>query len=390
MIWATSCLSKHHKKDGDELTSTEINKFLKYISKKNEDWQVQQAADAIRIYNFYARHNTKTAITETPEVKEQWRLVADEMKKMIRLKQLRPSTESTYLRWLRSFYLHTKGLSPLTLGSNHVKNFLTHIAVEKKVAKSTQNQAFNAILFFFKHVLEKDLDDIQDTVRSKRGRRLPVVLTREEIKSLFSHLDGLYSLMARLIYGGGLRLNEALNLRIKDVDFERNTVSIISGKGDKDRQTLLAQNVKKDLAEHIKHIRNLYESDRKNNVPGVELPNALERKYPNAGKEWPWQWLFPSKVLSKDPRSQIIRRWHMYPTTLQRHIKKAAHKAHFFKRITVHTLRHSFATHLIEDGYDIRTVQELLGHSSLRTTMIYTHVAMKNMLGVKSPLDSIT
>ena len=390
MIWAASCLSKNHKKDGEELTSGEINEFLKYISKKNEEWQVKQAADAIRIYNFYAKHNEKPDLIETPEVKEQWRLVADEMKKMIRLKQLRPTNEKTYLRWLRSFYLYTKGSSPLGLDSNHVKNFLTHIAVEKKVAKSTQNQAFNAILFFFKHVLEKDLDDIQDTVRSKRGRRLPVVLTREEIKSLFCHLDGLHSLVARLIYGGGLRLNEALNLRIKDIDFERNTIAVISGKGDKDRQTLLAQNVKQDLAEHIKQIRDLFESDRKNDIPGVELPNALERKYPNAGKEWPWQWLFPSIFLSKDPRNQIIRRWHIYPTTLQKHIRKAAFNANISKRITVHTLRHSFATHLIEDGYDIRTVQELLGHSSLRTTMIYTHVAMKNMLGVKSPLDSIT
>jgi len=251
------------------------------------------------------------------------------------------------------------------------------------------NQAFNAILFFFRHVLEKDIEDLQDVVRSKKRRRLPIVLTKSEINILFQNLDGIYLLMAQIIYGAGLRLRECVQLRIKDVDLDSGYINVIAGKGDKDRQTILPQRVKNDLQKHIDQIRPIYESDRKNNVPGVELPNALERKYPNAGKEWIWQWLFPAMSLSMDPKSIIIRRWHIYPSTLQKHMKKASMNGGISKRVTVHTLRHSFATHLIEDGCDIRTVQDLLGHSSLKTTMIYTHVANKNKLGVISPLDTV-
>jgi integron integrase len=214
-------------------------------------------------------------------------------------------------------------------------------------------------------------------------------LTKSEIERLLKNLDGVYLLMAQIIYGGGLRLNECVQLRIKDIDLERGYITIIAGKGDKDRQTILPSSMKDELNKHIQTIHSIYESDRSNDVPGVELPNALERKYPNAGKEWIWQWLFPARSLSMDPKSKIFRRWHIFPSTIQKHIKKASMKAGIAKRATVHTLRHSFATHLIEDGCDIRTVQDLLGHTSLKTTMIYTHVANKNKLGVKSPLDSI-
>lgn len=389
VAWLEKCLTSCKKNFGDELSSKEIQDFLKKLSKKKEDWQVQQAAEAIRIYQFFSKSKTEYNNKEPINNDDQWRFVANEMKTMLRLKQRALTTERTYLYWLRLFYRYLNGLSPFKLDSTHVKNFLSHLAVDRNLSKSTQNQAFNALLFFFRHVLEKGIDDLHDVVRSKSRRRLPVVLTKSEIERLLKHLDGVYLLMAQIIYGGGLRLKECIQLRIKDIDLESSYITIISGKGNKDRQTILPQLVKDDLRIHIDQIRSIYEMDRRNNVPGVELPNALERKYPNAGKEWIWQWLFPARSLSMDPKSEIIRRWHLFPTTLQRYIKKASIKAGISKRVTVHTLRHSFATHLIEDGCDIRTVQELLGHSSLKTTMIYTHVANKNKLGVKSPLDTI-
>jgi integron integrase len=244
-------------------------------------------------------------------------------------------------------------------------------------------------LFFFRHVLEKQINDLDDVVRSRRGRRLPVVLTQAEIAKLFAQLKGIYHLMAVIIYGGGLRLRECVSLRIKDVDLEKNLITVIGAKNDKDRKTILAQGIKDKLIKHIDRVKQLYEIDRLNDVPGVALPYALERKYPNAGKEWIWQWLFPSWHLSKDPRSKIIRRHHLYPSTLQRHLKSAALSAGIPKRVSVHILRHSFASHLLENGYDIRTIQDLLGHASLKTTMIYTHVTTKNKIGVNSPFDQL-
>lgn len=245
------------------------------------------------------------------------------------------------------------------------------------------------MLFFFRYVLEKDIDELNDVVRSPRSKRLPIVLTQSEVERLFVHLKGVYHLMAAVIYGGGLRLRECVKLRIKDIDLERNLISIIGAKGDKDRKTLLAVGIKDDLIKHIEKGRLLYGTDRKNNTPGVELPAALEHKYPNAGKERIWQWVFPASQLSTDPRTKIVRRHHIYPTTVQGHLKRAAISADLAKRVTVHTLRHSFATHLLEAGYDIRTIQELLGHTNLKTTMIYTHAAAKNTIGVKSPFDQL-
>ena len=264
---------------------------------------------------------------------------------------------------------------------------MTYLAVEQRVSASTQNQAFNAILFLFRHTLDKNIDDIADAVRAKRKVRLPVVLTRSEIARLLQKLQGTNQLMARTIYGCGLRLAECVKLRIKDIDFERNAITIRSGKGDKDRETVLPTSLKDDLSQHIEKVRLIFNKDRGNDVLGVMMPGALERKYPNAGKEWAWFWAFPSYKLSVDPKTGIVRRHHVYKGNLRKSIKAAGKAAEIPKRITVHTLRHSFATHLLEDGYDIRTIQDLLGHSDLRTTMIYTHVMSKNRYGVISPLD---
>ncbi len=264
---------------------------------------------------------------------------------------------------------------------------MTYLAVERKASVSTQNQAFNAILFLFRHVMDKKIDDISDAVRAKRNRRLPVVLTKTEIGRLFDQMSGINLLMAKVVYGCGLRLRECLRLRVKDIDFERDAVTIRSGKGDKDRETVLPESIKEKLREQLKKSRKIFENDRRKNVPAVQMPYAFERKSPNAGKEWAWFWVFPSARLSIDPQTKIVRRHHIFRSSLQKVIKQAGIKANITKRLTVHTLRHSFATHLLESGHDIRTIQDLLGHTDLNTTMIYTHVARKNRLGVKSPLD---
>lgn len=309
------------------------------------------------------------------------------MRKMLRLKHRSYRTEKTYMGWIRRFYRYLNGQTPYTLDSSHVKDFMTHLAVEKRIAASTQNQAFNAILFLFRHTLEKDIDDISDAVRAKTKTRLPVVLARPEIERLFQNMGGLNLLMARTIYGSGLRLAECVNLRIKDIDFERDAISVRSGKGDKDRETVLPRSLKSDFRKHLEKVRSVYDADRKTNAQGVMMPNALERKYPNAGKEWAWFWVFPSHKFSVDPITRVVRRHHLYRGNIQKAVKKAGAMAEIPKRITVHTLRHSFATHLLENGSDIRTIQDLLGHADLRTTMIYTHVASKNRHGVVSPLD---
>jgi integron integrase len=255
------------------------------------------------------------------------------------------------------------------------------------VSASTQNQALNAIVFLYRHVFDKNIEGEINAVRAKQKQRLPVVLTVKEVDKIVSGMSGLNRLMVRFIYGCGLRLQECLQLRIKDVDFEQGVVVIRSGKGDKDRRTVLPEAVREELAEHLTGIKVIYEKDRRGNLNSVQLPGALERKYPNAGKEWGWFWFFPAQTVSIDPRTNIVRRHHVHHDALQRAFKVAVMKAGITKQASVHTLRHSFATHLLENGYDIRTIQELLGHTNLQTTMIYTHVATKNILGVRSPLD---
>lgn len=287
------------------------------------------------------------------------------------------------------FQGYLAGKAPAEIGSSDVKRFLSHIAVEKKVSASTQNQAFSALLFFFRHVLDRDLADISEIVRASPRRRLPVVLSRQEIQRVFAHLQGVYLLMAKLIYGCGLRIQECADLRVKDIDFERGTLTVRSGKGDKDRVTVLPESLKMELQLHLAGARRIFDQDfRDGRAEGVALPDALERKYPNAGREWAWFWVFPAPAMSDDPRSGKHRRHHIHVSNLQRSFKEAARRAEIDRNASVHSLRHSFATHLLEKGYDIRTIQSLLGHSNLQTTMIYTHVAGRNLLGVISPLDT--
>jgi integron integrase len=269
-----------------------------------------------------------------------------------------------------------------------VTEFLTHLAVERKVSASTQNQALSALLFLYRHVLDRELGDL-DAVRAKQPKRLPVVLTRGEVLRVLERMDGVPRIVATLLYGSGLRLFEALRLRVKDLDFSFHQITVRSGKGNRDRVTMLPAVLEDPLREHLRRVRDVHEADRRDGVAGVPLPHALARKYPNASSEWVWQYVFPSTTLSPDRDTGELRRFHASPRTIQRAVKTAVREAGIAKRATCHTFRHSFATHLLIGGYDIRTVQELLGHRSVRTTMIYTHVLNRGGHGVQSPADAL-
>lgn len=311
----------------------------------------------------------------------------DQVRHALRVHHYSLRTEQAYVQWIRRYIFFHNKRHPRDMGADEIASFLSHLAVDKHVSASTQNQALSALLFLYKKVLNIEPDWVDDVVRAKRGKRLPVVLARETVTRLLSQIDDPYQLICWLMYGTGLRLYEALTLRVKDIDFDQNQIIVRAGKGNKDRVTVLPQRLGEPLRHQLHKSRGYYEEDRRNAAPGVYLPYALERKYPRAGTEWPWQWVFPANHHSKDPRSGIVRRHHIYEKGISRAIKKAAHRLSLSTNISSHTLRHCFATHLLEDGYDIRTVQELLGHKDVKTTMIYTHVMKKGAMGVQSPID---
>lgn len=384
--WVKQYRTYLRKNDSPSDTEAILASYLHLLAKRKEDWQVEQAREAIQLFAFFQGRND-SKLSPDQDTNSLWKSAASEMVRLLRLRRRSLSTERTYMSWLRSFYRYNHGMSPTQLTPEHLKNYLSHLAADRKVLASTQNQAFNAILFFYRFVIDCDIGNLGEVVRARRKKYLPVILSPSEINRLFQFMRGVNLLMAKVIYGSGLRLMECLNLRIKDVDFERRTILIRQSKGGKDRVTLLPNSIDETFKAQIEKSRRYFDRDRAGDISGVYLPEALERKYPNAGKEWPWHWVFPSYKLSTDPRTGIVRRHHLYPSNLQRHVKRAGREAKIPKRVTVHTLRHSFATHLLENGYDIRTIQQLLGHSSVKTTMIYTHVAGKNLMGVKSPLD---
>lgn len=384
--WVSSFYSYLNVPESTQFTNDQKKEFLAHLSRRNEDWQVEQADQAIRLYGYFLSRKHAGTVTKASK-SDQWRDLQHRMRELIRLRHLALRTEKTYILWLMNFRDFLAGKEPERLDAGDLQGFLSHLAVEKNVSASTQNQALNALVFFFRYVLGRDVDGTLSSVRAQQRRRLPVVLTRREIQDILARMMSVPKLMARLIYGCGLRLSECLDLRVKDVELEAGMVIVRSGKGDKDRRTVFPESIRHDLVRHLEEVRIVYDHDRTQNAPGVYLPMALERKYPNAGKEWAWFWCFPSHSLSVDPRTGIVRRHHIHEISLQRAFRNAVLGAGITKQATVHTLRHSFATHLLENGYDIRTIQELLGHSSLQTTMIYTHVARKNVLGVRSPLD---
>jgi len=383
--WVVQALQKYQLSPGQKLTLAQKKQFLSKLSQKYEPWQVEQADRALKLYEYFL--NTLSPKSPTERAEAEWAEALEKARKTLRRKRYSYRTEKSYLDWIRRLAKYLDYKSPEEVSGENFQDFLTHLAVERNVAPSTQNQALNALVFFYRQVLEKEIDPYIDAVKARERRRLPVVLSREEVEAVLSELEETYHLICALMYGGGLRISETVRLRVKDLDFERGLITVFSGKGDKDRVTVFPRKLTPELEVHLAKIRKIYHQDRRAGVAGVYLPYALERKYPEAGKEWSWFWLFPSKDLSVDPRTETVRRHHIHPSAVQRAFKKALRKAGVEKPATVHSLRHSFATHLLEDGYDIRTIQELLGHKSLRTTMIYTHIVGRKITGVVSPLD---
>jgi integron integrase len=311
----------------------------------------------------------------------------DQCREVMRFKRFSPRTEETYLHWIRRFILWSGKRHPKEMGAIEVNGFLAHLAVQGRVAAATQNQALNALVFLYRQVVGRDLDELGMFERAKRSERIPVVLSREEVRAVLAKLEGTQHLIGRFLYGTGVRLLEGLRMRVKDLDFARRQVVVRGGKGDKDRVTMMPESLMEPLQAQLHRVRELHQQDLTAGFGEVWLPGALRAKWPKAGFEWSWQWVFPSSELSIDPETQVRRRHHVSDAAVQTAIKRAAVKAGLMKRVTPHVFRHSFATHLLESGTDIRTVQDLLGHKDVTTTQIYTHVMRKPGLGVRSPLD---
>jgi integron integrase len=314
----------------------------------------------------------------------------EQMSLALRRKHYALSTERCYLQWVRRFILFHGKRHPRHMGAPEVEMFLTHLAARAQVSASTQNQALSALLFLYNEVLQQPLEGPINALRAKRRKPLPTVLSRTETQQLLDSMHGQSQLMAQLLYGSGLRISECLRLRVKDLDFDQKQILIRDGKGNKDRITMLPIILIQPLRRHLRHVRALHHRDLSKGLGSVYLPHALARKYPQASHAWIWQWIFPSRSLSHDPRSGVLRRHHLSRSALRRAINAACRIADIHKHVTPHTLRHSFATHLLEAGHDIRTVQELLGHKDVKTTMVYTHVINRGPLAVRSPLDKIS
>ena len=377
-----------------------IEKFLAQLKteKKASDWQVHQANESLQLYfDHFLKGDTTILHPNNPErQKNIFNLtqIIEKMREALRIKHYSYKTERSYIDWAKRFYYYMRNVKgndfqTKPLQSDDVREFLSYLAINKRVSASTQNQAFNALLFLFRVILNIELTDLDKTVRAKRGVKLPVVLSIEEVQKLFKHIKNTEALMVQLLYGSGLRLMELARLRVKDIDFGSNLIFVRDGKGDKDRSTILPEAIKLPLQSHLEKAKLLHDEDLKSGHGDVYLPDALDRKYPNAGKEWYWQYVFPSLKLSVDPRSGKIRRHHISEKTIQNIVRNAAKKAGIDKHVTVHTLRHCFATHLLMNGVNIREVQELLGHKNVETTMIYTHVMRDMANAPKSPLDML-
>ena len=395
--WVSKFLAFSNKNQ-DLSSNLKVEEFLNQLKaqKKIADWQIRQAEAALRLYIHHFL-DSETLIL-SPDLPQKRVLdvskIPSDMRQALRIKHYSYSTERSYLEWAERFVDYTsnvkkKDIRAVGLASDDVKDFLSYLALTRRVSSSTQNQAFNALLFLFRDVLKTELGDLSKTVRAKRGEKLPVVLSPGEVQALFKHVEGLNLLMLQLLYGSGLRLLELARLRVKDIDFEQNLLFVRGSKGDKDRATILPQTVKNMLKKHLDEVKKLHARDLAGGYGEVYLPDSLERKYPNAPKEWGWQYAFPASKLSVDPRSGKIRRHHISEKTIQNAVKEAVRKSGIVKHASVHTLRHSFATHLLMNGVNIREIQTLLGHKHVETTMVYTHVVRDLVSVPRSPLDSL-
>jgi integron integrase len=394
--WVSKFLSFLNR---NTFTKTDIatDQFIVFLrdNQHAQEWQLRQAENAVRLYvgAFTAGSAMKIlpeALLKPPGKAYDCPTAEQRIREAMRLRHYSYSTEKTYIDWCQRFYAwlaDTGGSSTPVVHSGHIRDYLSHLAIHKKVSSSTQNQAFNALLFLCREVLDLELGDMDKTVRAKRGTRLPTVLTVEEMRGLIEAATGKDRLYVQLVYGTGMRLMEAVRLRVQDIDFEAGMVFIRGGKGDKDRSTMLPEAVKPDLRSHLAEVKRIHEQDLATGFGQVLLPDSLARKYPGAQKKWGWQWVFPSAKLSVDPRSGKTLRHHIDPSTIQKAVALAVRRSGIVKHASVHTLRHSFATHLLMNGVNIREVQDLLGHKNVETTMIYTHVMRDMTSAPKSPLD---
>ena len=405
--WLQYYLDFCHKYSHAKAAPESLSLFLAKLNQKNQtDHQIEQAKQAISLFfKMVEIHKNKTSQTPTQKKsssvpvasnsakespisknrswKKEYQLLYDEIK----LRQYSPRTLKTYTNWVRKFQAYLNSKSPELIDSADAKKFITHLAVEKQVSASTQNQAFNSLLFFYRHVLKKDFSNFSNVPRAKRTKYTPTVLSRKEIDSIIDNLEYPYDLIVKLLYGCGLRLTECVNLRVQDLDFSDGKLTIY-GKGRKFRKGLLPRKIIPELKEHLERVKHLHKKDIKNKYDGVFMPGQIELKYKNSAKEFSWQFFFPAIQLTRIPGTNKYRRYHLHESHIQKAVKAAASKAQIPRRATPHTFRHSFATHLLKSGYDIRTVQELLGHSDVRTTMIYTQMLeCPQPKEMKSPYD---
>jgi len=382
-----------------ESNSQSLPNFIwKLKEKRQTDAQQKQANDAIHIYYELIRSKPSNNTSELPKhppkpeggylVKGNWQAAYKQLSNEIKVRHYSPKTLKSYSIWVRKLQYFSKSKDTALLSTTDVKDFLTFLAVKQKVSASSQNQAFNALLFFFRHVLNREFGKIDGVVRAKRKRYIPVVLSREEIDAIVGNLKYPYDLVVKLLYGCGLRLFECLNLRVQSFNFDFHILTIHDGKGKKDRTVPLPQIILLDIEEHLEKVKALHDKDLDEGYAGAFLFDLIEKKYKNCAMEFVWQWFFPAKTLTFVPETSEYRRYHLHERHVQKAIKRAVNKAKICKLATAHTFRHSFASHLLQANYDIRTIQELLGHSDVRTTMIYTHtIKSRTIKDAKSPLD---
>jgi len=395
-FWASRFLAFSNAHENLPL-DVRIERFLENLQVKGKPaapWQVRQAEEAARLYvgHFCAGDAAQLSPNTEPLAADICRdraALIEKARELLRLRHYSFSTERTYLDWINRFFRHLDQNKRTSLTPAAVRDYLSFLAVGKRVSASTQNQAFNALLFLYREVLKQDMQGIE-AVRAKRGQRLPSVLSVAEVQGLLRHMDGTALLMTQILYGAGLRLMELLRLRVQDIDFDGGMLFVRGGKGNKDRTSLLADTVKTALRQHLDEVKKMHDQDLQEGFGKVFLPDALERKYPEAPRQWGWQYVFPAAKRSIDPRTGAVRRHHLSEKVLQDAVRQALRKAGIAKHASVHTLRHSFATHLLMNGVNIREVQDLLGHKHVETTMIYTHVMRDMTKGPKSPLDLLS